>query len=154
MNKNTLEKLVWSIAFPGFGQLLNGKYIKGIFLIFLEVIVNVQSNFNSAILSSFLGDISTSIEQVNFQWLLFYPCLYFFSMWDAIKDANKGRDTSPLLFLPFVFSAYFVTVGVMFSTKITIFGVLLGPIFLPMLFVIPGVVIGLLLRKILLLFRQ
>ena len=55
MNKNAFEKLLWSIALPGFGQILNQKYIKGIMFIFLEFLVNIQSNFIKAIISSFLG---------------------------------------------------------------------------------------------------
>ncbi|MCM3538180.1 hypothetical protein [Priestia endophytica] len=152
MNKAMFERLLWSIAFPGFGQLLNCQYVKGILFIFLELFVNIQSNFNTAIISSFVGNIHHSIEVIDFQWLMFYPCLYFFSMWDAVKDAYEERGNSTLLFLPFVFCAYFVTVGLMFSTKIKIFGLLLGPIFLPMLFVIPGVFTGLLVKKILTLF--
>ena len=34
---NPTEKLLWSIALPGFGQMLNGKYVKGILLIILEL---------------------------------------------------------------------------------------------------------------------
>ena len=29
MNKSAFEKLMWSIALPGFGQYLNKKYFKG-----------------------------------------------------------------------------------------------------------------------------
>jgi TM2 domain-containing membrane protein YozV len=37
MKKTTkLEAILWSVAFPGFGQLLNGHLIKGIMFIFLE----------------------------------------------------------------------------------------------------------------------
>lgn len=147
MNKNAIEKLLWSIAFPGFGQLLNQKYVKGILFISIEFIVNIQANFNEAIISSFHGNTDTSVEQINFKWLMFYPCLYFFSMWDAVKDANGEGEESPFLFLPFVFAAYFVTIGLIYSTDIKIFGVLFGPIFLPMLFVIPGVIIGLVVKK-------
>ncbi|GHI01356.1 hypothetical protein [Neobacillus kokaensis] len=147
MNKGMFEKLLWSIALPGFGQLLNQKYVKGILLISLEFLVNIQSNFNKAIISSFLGNIDTSIEQIDFQWLMFYPCLYFFSMWDAVKDANGKNEATPFLFLPFVFAAYFVTLGLIYSTKVKLFGILLGPIFLPMLFVIPGILIGLIIKK-------
>lgn len=42
---NAKEKLLWSIALPGFGQLLNGKYLKEILLIVLEFSINVQSHF-------------------------------------------------------------------------------------------------------------
>jgi hypothetical protein len=135
------EKLLWSIALPGFGQLLNGKYIKGIIFILLEVIINVQANFNELIISSFQGNISLAIQQTNFQWLMFYPCVYFFAMWDAFKDAGGGKN-SRFLYLPFVFAAYFVTVGLIFSTKLKVFGAIIGPMWLPMLFVIPGLAVG------------
>jgi len=148
VSKDQLEKLLWSIALPGFGQLLNHKYIKGILFILLEFLVNVQSNLNTAILLSFHGDIQSAIDQSNYQWLLFYPCLYLFAIWDAFKDA-EGEST-PLMFLPFVCSAYFVTIGVIYSFKMTIFGILFGPIFLPILCVIPGVLIGIISKKLLL----
>ncbi|MFD2760445.1 hypothetical protein [Lentibacillus juripiscarius] len=140
------ETLLWSIALPGFGQFLNRKYIKGIVLIFLEFLVNVQGNFNEVILLSFHGGIEKAIQQTDYQWLMFYPCLYFFAMWDAYKDAGGGK--SPFVFLPFVFSAYFVTVGTIYSSKLTLFGVLLGPIWFPILSIIPGLLVGLLLQRI------
>ena len=146
MNKNAFEKLMWSIALPGFGQYLNGKYFKGTVLLILEFLINVQANFNQVILLSFHGEIGEAIDHVDYQWLMFYPCLYFFSIWDAVKDSGGGKD--PYSFLPYVFSAFFVTVGLIFSSNLTIFGVLLGPVWLPMLFVFPGVIIGVFIRKI------
>ncbi len=143
---NPYEKLLWSIALPGFGQLLNGKYIKGIILIFLEVLVNVQAKLNEAIILSFQGDIEKAIAQANYQWLMFYPCLYLFAMWDAFKDAGGGKDS--LSFLPFVLAAYFVTVGCIYSSEFKIFGVLLGPVWLPILSITPGVAMGLILRSL------
>lgn len=87
-----LEAILWSIALPGFAQLLNRKFLKGIVLIFLEILVNVNSHFNMAILYSFQGNIREAIEATNYQWLMFYPCLYMFAMWDAYKDA-KGETS-------------------------------------------------------------
>jgi TM2 domain-containing membrane protein YozV len=139
------ETLFWSIAFPGFGQFLNGKYVKGIVLLFLEFLVNIMANFNLIIISSFHGETYKAISQANLQWLMFYPCIYFFAIWDAYKDAGGG--TEPYSYLPFAFSAYFVTAGVIFSEKIKVFGVLLGPVWLPMLSVIPGIAAGLVLQK-------
>lgn len=142
-----MEKLLWSIALPGFGQLLNRKFLKGILIIFLDFLVNVLGNFNEIIIYSFQGGIDLAIEQANYQWLMFYPCLYFFAMWDAYKDAGGGKK--PYAFLPFVFAAYFVTVGTIYSSKLTFFGILLGPIWLPLLSVIPGLLVGFLLKRIL-----
>ncbi|MCM3616623.1 hypothetical protein M3936_03405 [Sutcliffiella horikoshii] len=144
----SLERLLWSIALPGFGQLLNKKYFKGLVFIILEFLINVLANFNSIIMYSFNGEIEQAFLETNYLWLMFYPCLYFFSMWDAFKDAGGGK--SPYSYLPFVSCAYMVTVGLMLSGKIKIFGTLLGPVFMPMLFVIPGLVLGFIVRGIIL----
>ncbi|MFB4321704.1 hypothetical protein RB298_05135, partial [Priestia sp. BR_2] len=59
MRKTTkLEAVLWSVALPGFGQLLNGQLIKGLTFIFLEFLINTKSSFNHAILYSFLGQIN------------------------------------------------------------------------------------------------
>lgn len=147
-----IEALLWSIAFPGFGQLLNRKYVKGIFFVLLEFIVNVQSHFNEIILYSFHGEIDKAIHHANYQWLLFYPCVYFFTMWDAFKDAGGGR--SQFSFYPFVFSAYFVTIGAITAPKLRTFGILLGPVWLGMLAVIPGVIVGLFIKRITIYFTR
>ena len=91
MNKSAFEKLMWSIALPGFGQYLNGKYFKETVLLILEFLINVQANFNQVILLSFHEEIGDAIKHVDYQWLMFYPCLYFFAMWDAVKDAGGGK---------------------------------------------------------------
>jgi hypothetical protein len=51
---------------------------------------------------SFRGHIQSVVDRTNYQWLMFYPCLYMFAMWDGYKDAGGGKESS---FLPFVFSA-------------------------------------------------
>ena len=68
-------------------------------------------------------------------------------MWDAFKDAGGGMQLYSLL--PFVFSTYFVTVGLMYSEKRKLFGMMLGTERFPMLCVIPGISIGILLKKLL-----
>ncbi|NRG46957.1 hypothetical protein HRF87_19680 [Bacillus sp. CRN 9] len=152
MKNKPIEKLFWSIAFPGFGQYLNGKFFKGTIFLGLEILFNVMANFNEIIMLSFQGKIEQAAELANYGWLMFYPCLYFFAIWDAFKDAGGGKGRYS--FLPFVFSAYFVTVGLMYSTEVTIFGVFFGPVWLPMLSVIPGVLVGWIIKKILLKFTS
>ena len=139
-----LEAILWSVALPGFSQLLAGQFLKGALFVILEFIVNVNSNFNQAIMYSFLWEIDKAFQVINYQWLMFYPCLYMFAMWDAYRSALNEQIKGS--YLPFVFGAYFVTVGLMLSPKIKLFDVLLGPVFLPMLFLIPGLLIGFLLK--------
>ncbi|MGY4691660.1 hypothetical protein [Salibacterium sp. K-3] len=142
-----LEIVLWSIALPGFGHLILGKYVKGILLVLLEVIVNVFGRFNHIIVLSFHGNIQEAIEQTNYQWLMFYPCLYFFAIWDAYREAGGGEK--PFSYLPMAFSAYFVTIGLIFSPVFTFYGYKIGPMWLPMLFLPIGLGVGTLIRKIL-----
>ncbi|MBP1970457.1 hypothetical protein J2Z83_002578 [Virgibacillus natechei] len=142
-----LEAVLWTIALPGFAHLLNHKYFKGFILIGLEFLVNVMGNFNRIIVLSFNGEIAEAVQQTNYLWLMFYPCLYFFAIWDAYKDAGGGKK--PFAYLPLVFSAYFVTVGLIFSPTFTIFGTLIGPMWLPILFLPIGLSVGAIIRWIL-----
>ncbi|SFL78833.1 hypothetical protein [Salibacterium qingdaonense] len=142
-----LEIVLWSIALPGFGHLILRKYVKGLLLVFLEILVNVCGNFNTIIILSFNGKIAQAIEQTDYQWLMFYPCLYFFGIWDAYREAGGGEKL--FSYLPMAFSAYFVTVGLIFSPVFTIYGYKLGPMWLPMLFLPIGFGAGVVIRKIL-----
>ncbi|WP_101842523.1 hypothetical protein [Halobacillus sp. Marseille-P3879] len=93
----------------GFCQFLNGQFLKGLLFILLEVVINIQYNFNQVIIYSFQGDIQSAIEYTNYQWLMFYPYIYMFAIWDAYKDAGGA------------FSAYFLTVGLIYSSRLELF---------------------------------
>jgi hypothetical protein len=142
------EAVLWSVALPGFAQLLAGQYIKGVLFIFLEFLINVASNFNLAIKYSFNWKIYDAIAVIDYQWLMFYPCLYMFAMWDAYRDAMPEEEKYS--FLPFVFGAYFVTVGLMYSADLKIFQILFGPVFLPILFLPIGLFTGHMIRLLIL----
>ncbi|GGM24169.1 hypothetical protein GCM10011351_07400 [Paraliobacillus quinghaiensis] len=150
ISNDQLEKVLWSIALPGFAQVLSGRLIKGFLFIGLEIIINVQSNFNEIIIMSFQGKIEQAIQHTDYQWLMFYPCLYFFAIWDAYRDAEGKKR--PLAFLPFVFSAYLVTLGLIYSPIFEVNGMLLGPMWLPMLSLPVGISVGSLIRYSLLKF--
>lgn len=138
------EILLWSIALPGFGQLLNREYFKGFILIILEFIVNIKGKINVVIMHSFLGEMQEAIDEADFLWLMFYPCLYLFAIWDAYRDASGGTHT--FFYIPFVFAAYFGTLGVIYSTRLTLFGYLIGPVFLPIISMIIGFIVGQIIR--------
>lgn len=135
-----IEKLLWSIAIPGFGQLLNGRYLKGLILIGLEFVINVNSHLNEAIMFSFQGDTTEALGTTNFQWLMFYPCVYMYGLWDAYRDAGGGKMA--LSYIPFVLPAYFGTVGIVYSPYCKVMGYLVGPVWLPMLMAVIGVFLG------------
>src|SRR5699024_12333532 len=80
MNKRKfrLEVLLWSIAFPGFGQFLNKKYFKAITFIVLEVIINLGGKVNTIIMESFLLNTKKSIEEANYLLIFLYLLIYFY----------------------------------------------------------------------------
>jgi hypothetical protein len=82
----------WSAAFPGFGHLLLSKYLRGFVLFISEVVINLQSNINVAMIHSFQGDIDMAKESLNIRWLLIYIPIYIFAIWDSYRttvDLNK-----------------------------------------------------------------
>lgn len=146
LSKGT-ERIFWSIAFPGFGQILNKQIFKGIIFIFLEFLINVKARLNLGLGYSFLGNTESAVKFVDYQWIMFYPCIYMFAMWDAYK--NAGGDNSSFEFLPFAVAAIFSTISVMISPVLRVFGFLLGPVWLPILGILFGTASGLVVRRLL-----
>ncbi|MPM98890.1 hypothetical protein SDC9_146080 [bioreactor metagenome] len=93
---------------------------------------------------SFNGHIIESIKATNYEWIMFYPCIYTFAIWDAYKDA--GGHNSGYSFLPAVFGAYLGTLGVVFSRETISMAMLLGPIWFGILGMLTGAAVGLLLK--------
>ena len=83
----------WSAAFPGFGHLLLSKYLRGYALFIWEVIVNLNSHVNLAMMYSFQGKIDLAKEVLNTRWLLMYIPVYLFAIWDSYRttiDMNNA----------------------------------------------------------------
>lgn len=82
----------WSAAFPGFGHLLLSKYLRGFVLFMWEVIINIQSHVNLAMIYSFQGNIDKAKDILDTRWLLIYIPVYIFAIWDSYRttvDLNK-----------------------------------------------------------------
>lgn len=141
-SQKRLEVTLWSIAFPGFGQLLNAHFLKGVLFIALEFIINCNSHLNTAIVFSFHGATREAMLSTDSQWLMFYPCIYMYAVWDAYRYASDTPLTAYVC-LPFVMAAYCGTVGVIYSPAVTVLNYLLGPVWLPILTMIGGILLGL-----------
>ena len=82
----------WSAAFPGFGHLLLSKYLRGFVLFIWEVLINIKSHVNLAMIYSFQGDIDKAKDILDTQWLLIYIPVYIFAIWDSYRttvDMNR-----------------------------------------------------------------
>jgi hypothetical protein len=138
-----VQVILWSLIFPGAGQWINGRYVKGSVFVLLELALNTLSHFHAALMLSFLGNTEAAVETIDYHWFMFCPCLRFFAAWEAYKEAGEEEDS--LSFLPFVLAAFSGTVGIMYSPVFKPFGILLGPIWMTMLCVALGIGIGCLL---------
>ncbi|WP_174612872.1 hypothetical protein [Virgibacillus ihumii] len=91
--KSPFTAMLWSFALPGFGQLYNRDYLLGLLLITWEVVLNLYSNLNIALMYSFHGDFAKAHEIINYEWGLFYPSVFAFSMWQAYNKAKVIRHS-------------------------------------------------------------
>lgn len=82
----------WSAAFPGFGHLHLGLYLKGFILFFWEIIINTQTKINLAMVYSFTGKHQLAIEVLDLRLLIIYIPVYIYCIWDSYRltvDLNK-----------------------------------------------------------------
>ncbi len=83
---NPWAAIAWSALFTGFGHLYNNKALKSVILVAWMVFIIHFSHLNSAIIATFNGNFPLAREVVDYQWLLFFPSIYVYAMWDAYND--------------------------------------------------------------------
>ena len=101
----------WSCAFPGFGHIILGSYVKGFLLITWELVINVGAKINLAIIYSFTGRFDLAKNILDKRWTLLYVGVFIYAIWDSYRstvDLNKfsilaDREHSPIL--PFKISS-------------------------------------------------
>lgn len=77
----------WSSLLPGFGHMYNMKAVKGLIILGWFLAIVYFSHVNAGIIATFTGKYLKARAIVNYQWLMFFPSIYLFSMWDAHNDA-------------------------------------------------------------------
>lgn len=78
---------VWSAFLPGFGHMYNMKTFKSIIILAWAIVIVLFSHINDAIIATFTGRFSEAGKVVDYQWLLFFPSIYMFAIWDSYNDA-------------------------------------------------------------------
>lgn len=77
----------WSALLTGFGHLYNGKAFKAAILLSWTVAIIYLSQLNNGIIATFNGQFDGAKDIIDYQWLLFFPSIYLFAMWDAYNDS-------------------------------------------------------------------
>ncbi|GAB6179674.1 hypothetical protein JCM14036_09930 [Desulfotomaculum defluvii] len=84
---NPWSSLIWSALLTGFGHLYTSKALKGIILFGWMVAIIIFSKINHAIIYTLIGEFERVNKVLDYQWLLFFPSIYVFAMWDSYNDA-------------------------------------------------------------------
>lgn len=106
-----MEKAFWSIVLPGFGQLLNGKFLKGLLLNLLKVLINVQLNFNKVIIYSFHTYWHSGDGKSFYSFLRLSLCLFRNSRVDLFLKSKYIWGTIRSCFSPMLFLIIGISIG-------------------------------------------
>ncbi|MFC7063500.1 hypothetical protein [Halobacillus seohaensis] len=90
--RNPYIAMWWAAAFPGLPHISMCKYLTGSILILWEFFVNVNANFNLAIVYSFIGEFDKAAEILDTRWILVYIPVYIYGIWDSrrlVLSTNK-----------------------------------------------------------------
>lgn len=93
---------VWSLLFPGLGQLYNRRIITAFALLIWMLIITYNSHYLDSIHLLFYGKPGEAKEILNMEWLLFFPSLVFGAAFDAYSktvEHNKLFDSEQRAYL-------------------------------------------------------
>ncbi|NHM30691.1 hypothetical protein [Neobacillus terrae] len=108
---------LFSLLMPGFGQIYNRQFIKGVIFVILEHFDNMVGNINNAIQLDFNGFHQQALEVVNYQGMLFYPGFFVYVVWDAWYYAKEGANKATTS-IPFVIAGFLGVISSIFAAKL------------------------------------
>lgn len=95
--RNPLMALFLSIFLGGAGHFYNNKPIKAVMLMGWHLAIWLNAGLNRALLATLQGDWQAAHSLIDYQWLLFWPSMHLFNIWNAWDDSvelNKLADES------------------------------------------------------------
>lgn len=87
--RNPWVPLWWSVILPGFGHIHLGQNIKGLTLMFWEILINHQAKINLAIYYTVIGEGQQAAAVLDYRWASIYPLFYIFAMVDSYRIAME-----------------------------------------------------------------
>ncbi|MCI1858673.1 MAG: hypothetical protein LKI94_11390 [Sporolactobacillus sp.] len=76
----------WSAALPGFGHMLLNMHLKGNIFFLTEMVINLQSRLNLAIVYTLTGQFKEAGELLDTRLILIYIPFYIFCIWDSYRS--------------------------------------------------------------------
>ncbi|MGV3465618.1 MAG: hypothetical protein ACO1OT_10030 [Heyndrickxia sp.] len=109
----------FSMLMPGFGQVYNRQFVKGVFFIVIELLENIFGRINKAIQLDFNGMHQEALNIVSYDYMLFYPGFYVYAVWDAWFYAKAGADKA-ITAIPFLIAGILGEIFAIFSSKLAV----------------------------------
>ncbi|MBD8069355.1 hypothetical protein F7888_10205 [Bacillus sp. PS06] len=89
--RSPIMAVIWSLFVPGLGQLYMHRIVSAFFTITWTVIFFYNSRGLEAISLLFIGEIQQATDVLVPQWLLFFPSLYGFSVYDSYINTVENN---------------------------------------------------------------
>jgi len=132
---------LFSILMPGFGQLYNRQFFKGVIFILFEHWGNMAGNINKAIQLDFNGLHQQALDVFVYDGVLFYPGFYAYVVWDAWYYAKEGANKTTTA-IPFAIAGFLGEFGAIFAMKLPVPTLTIG-----LLMIIPMIIGMIIFRK-------
>lgn len=95
--RNPIMSLFLSIFLGGAGHFYNNKSIKAMMLMGWHLAIWLNAGLNRALVATVQGNWQEVHSLIDYQWLLFWPSMHLFNIWNAWHDSvelNKLADES------------------------------------------------------------
>ncbi|MEZ2715931.1 hypothetical protein C2I17_04830 [Niallia circulans] len=89
--RNPIMAIIWSLFMPGLGQLYIHRVITAFFVIIWGVVFFYLSHGLEALSLLFLGEIKHATDVINPEWLLFFPSIYGFAIFDSYINTVENN---------------------------------------------------------------
>jgi len=89
--RNPILSVFWSVLMPGLGQLYIHRIIGAFFVIIWAVVFFYYSHLLEGISLLFSGKIQQATSALDAEWLLFFPSLYGFAIFDSYMNTVENN---------------------------------------------------------------
>ncbi len=86
VRRNPWVAAFWAAALGGAGHFHNMQLVKGIMLMSWHLAIWLNSGMSKAVFYTLIGRTDLIAEVINYQWLLFWPSVHMFNVWNAWVD--------------------------------------------------------------------
>lgn len=89
--RNPILSVIWSLFMPGLGQLYIHRILTAAFVVVWGVVFFYFSHTLEAASLLFLGEIKQATSKLDPEWLLFFPSLYGFAIYDSYSNTVENN---------------------------------------------------------------